>query len=343
MKTKVICADKKNGGEYRKAIDLAVSLLKSGEIAAVPTETVYGLAADAQNPDAVKKIFKAKGRPQDNPLIVHISSFDQLERAAHDIPEKVFSLTRDFWPGPLTVVLKKNPSIPDVTSGGLDTAAFRMPSHPVIRDIIKTGDILIAAPSANISGRPSGTNAADVFSDFNGLIPLILDGGVCDIGVESTVISFVSETPVLLRPGFVTVEDIESRIGKIDISPAVLGPVKSGEKAMSPGMKYKHYSPDCDVFLVKGSSTDYRDFVKKNDGCGVFALCFDGEQPIKNSLCYGKENDFAEQAKNIFSALRQLDKAGAKTVYVHCPNPKGVALATYNRLIRAAAFKIIEL
>ncbi|MGN1081290.1 MAG: L-threonylcarbamoyladenylate synthase [Acutalibacteraceae bacterium] len=343
MKTELLTVNSENPGKSPRAIEKAVELLKKGETVAIPTETVYGLAADAKNAGAVKKIFKAKGRPQDNPLIVHISDYSELYEIAEDIPQIALSLAEEYWPGPLTMIFKKKSVIPDVTSGGLDTVAVRMPSHPVIREIIRQGKILIAAPSANISGRPSGTNAADVFSDFNGLIPLVLDGGECSIGVESTVISFATETPTLFRPGFITAEELEEKLGKIEVSPAVFGELKSGEKASSPGMKYKHYSPACDVYLIKGSREKYIKYVLEHNENGVYALCFDDEKPIENSISYGGKDNYAEQAKNIFAMLRRLDREGAKKVFVHCPKTDGIALATYNRLIRAAAFKIIEL
>lgn len=326
-----------------EAISLAAELLKSGEIAALPTETVYGLAADATNEKAVEKIFSAKGRPQDNPLIVHIADLSQLFEITKEVPDTALKLAEKFWPGPLTMIFKKNDKIPDVTSGGLDTVAVRMPSHPTIREIINKGHLFIAAPSANLSGKPSCTNAKDVFEDFNGKIPLIIDGGDCNIGLESTVLSLVTDLPTLFRPGFVTVEQIESVIGKIKISDAVLNPIKKGERVQSPGMKYRHYSPNARVVLVKGEHCKYCQFIKQNNKNGVFALMFEDEKPIENCLFYGKINDDKQQAKNIFSALRKMDRLGAQTVYVECPNDSGVGLATLNRLLRAAAFEIIEL
>ncbi|MBQ8533269.1 MAG: threonylcarbamoyl-AMP synthase [Clostridia bacterium] len=325
-----------------EAIITAAKLLKAGQIAALPTETVYGLAADAKNEAAVKAIFEAKGRPQDNPLIVHIADISQLYEIAAEIPDKALTLAEKFWPGPLTMIFKKKSVIPDVTSGGLDTVAVRMPSHPIMQEIIRRGNLFIAAPSANISGRPSCTNALDVFEDFNGKIPLIIDGGECNIGLESTVLSLVTDTPTLFRPGFVTVEQLEETVGKIKISEAVTSPIKQGERVQSPGMKYRHYSPNAKVVLVKGEHSKVCQFIKDKEDSGVFALMFEGEKPIDNCLFYGKREDSAEQAKNLFKRLREVDRLGAKTVYVECPSTLGVGLATFNRLIRAAAFEIVN-
>ena len=290
-----------------EAIITAAKLLKAGQIAALPTETVYGLAADAKNEAAVKAIFEAKGRPQDNPLIVHIADISQLYEIAAEIPDKALTLAEKFWPGPLTMIFKKKSVIPDVTSGGLDTVAVRMPSHPIMQEIIRRGNLFIAAPSANISGRPSWTNALDVFEDFNGKIPLIIDGGECNIGLESTVLSLVTDTPTLFRPGFVTVEQLEETVGKIKISEAVTSPIKQGERVQSPGMKYRHYSPNAKVVLVKGEHSKVCQFIKDKEDSGVFALMFEGEKPIDNCLFYGKREDSAEQAKNLFKRLREVD------------------------------------
>lgn len=325
-----------------KSIAEAIELLKAGKIVALPTETVYGLAADAKNEDAVKEIFIAKGRPQDNPLIVHIATEKQLFEIAKEVPPKALSLAKEYWPGPLTMIFKKTDVIPDLTTGGLDSVAVRMPSNPVIREIIEKSGVMIAAPSANISGRPSGTTARDVFEDFDGKIPLVLDGGECKIGIESTVISFATEIPTLFRPGFVTAEELAEKLGEIKIADAVLKPLKSGERVQSPGMKYKHYSPKAEVKLVRGSEQFFDEFFAKNSGEKVFALCFDREKKQKNMLFYGARENLAEQAKNIFSKLRETDRLGAETVYVECPCDEGVGLATLNRLLRSAGFEVIE-
>ena len=327
--------------EKQKALDECKRVLLSGEVAAIPTETVYGLAANAFNPSAVSKIFVAKGRPQDNPLIVHISEFSQLNELVKSVSEKVKRMADAFWPGPLTVILRKSEIVPDVVSGGLDTVAVRMPENEYAREIISYCGFPLAAPSANLSGSPSPTKAKYVFDDMNGRIPLIIDGGECRVGVESTVISFVTEKPRLLRPGGITVEQITAVTGEIDIDDAVLNNIKEGQTASSPGMKYKHYSPRASVTVVRGSLEDFCSFMRDKDDC--FALCFEGEEKLfKNAVSYGKKDDAASQAKRLFDALRELDELGAKKVYARCPDQSGVGLAVYNRLIRSAAFDIIE-
>ena len=324
-----------------EALAEAKRLIADGSVVAIPTETVYGLAADAFDEAAVKRIFEAKGRPADNPLIVHISDISQLPPLVTDIPEKVKIMSEKYWPGPLTMIMKKSSLVPDVTSGGLDTVAVRMPKSEYARAIIDACGVPLAAPSANLSGSPSPTDAQCVFNDMNGRIPLIIDGGECEIGVESTVISFVGETPALLRTGGITVEMIESTVGKISISDAVLNQLKDGETAASPGMKYKHYAPKAQITIVKGSFEKFYNYVKNLD---CFVLCFEGEEGhFKNAVTYGKADDSKSEAHRLFSALRELDEKGAKTVYARCPEISGLGLAVYNRLIRSAGFNIIEL
>ncbi len=323
------------------ALSQAKELILNGEVVAIPTETVYGLAANALDENAVKKIYAAKGRPSDNPLIVHISELSQLEKLVVEIPEKVRKMAEAFWPGPLTMIMKKSEVIPDITSGGLDTVAVRMPKSEYARAIISACGVPLAAPSANLSGSPSPTNAKYVSDDMNGRIPLIIDGGACEIGVESTVITFTTETPTVLRPGGVTPEIIRGVIGEIKIADAVLHELKEGETAASPGMKYKHYSPKADITIVKGSLESFCEFVKDRD---CFVLCFEGEEKyFENAVTYGRENDGLSEAQRLFDALRELDENGAQTVYARCPKTSGVGLAVYNRLIRSAGFKVIEL
>lgn len=324
-----------------EALAEAKRLIADGCVVAIPTETVYGLAANAFDEAAVKRIFEAKGRPADNPLIVHISEFSQLAPLVTEIPEKVKIMAEKYWPGPLTMIMKKSSVVPDVTSGGLDTVAVRMPKSEYARDIISACGVPLAAPSANLSGSPSPTDAQCVFDDMNGRIPLIIDGGECEIGVESTVISFVGDTPTLLRPGGITVEMIESAVGKINISDAVLNQLRDGETAASPGMKYRHYAPKAHITIVKGDFEKFYNYVKDLD---CFVLCFEGEEGhFRNAVTYGKADDSQSEAHRLFSALRELDEKGAKTVYARCPEISGLGLAVYNRLIRSAGFNIIEL
>ena len=339
METKVLPVNE-------ESIALAAELLQRGELVALPTETVYGIAADARNGEAVKKIFEAKGRPQDNPLIVHICGMEMLHGIVSEVPERARKLAAAFWPGPLTMVLPKGPEVSEVTCAGLDTVGVRMPSNPVVQAVIKRSGVAFAAPSANLSGKPSPTNAADTFVDMNGRLPLILDGGECTYGVESTVVSLVGEQPMLLRPGYVTKEQLEQALGEeVLVSHAILEKLADGEVARSPGMKYKHYAPKADVTILHGSFNAYRKYLAAHAADGVWGLCFDGEAAKLPVPCveYGAQDDPAAQAHHLFSALRELDRKGAKTVYARCPEKDGVSMAVYNRLIRAAAFRVVDL
>ncbi len=323
-------------------ITTAAEILKNGGIVAIPTETVYGLAADAFNPIAVSKIFAAKGRPQDNPLIVHISSFSQIYSLASEVPESAKSLAEKFWPGPLTMILPKKEDVPFTTSGGLDTIAVRMPSNPVTRKIIELSCPL-AAPSANISGFPSPTAFEHVLSDMDGRADAICDGGQCSVGVESTVVSLVGETPVVLRPGGITPDQLRSVLGEVQISYAVLNPMKDDERVESPGMKYKHYSPSARLTIVDGS---FDFFVQTaNDSCYDGIMCFEGEEyrfPHKKVVTFGRKDEPLTQTRRLFDALRELDEKGAGNVLVRNPSDKDVGLAVCNRLYRAAAFRFIR-
>lgn len=337
MQTRVIDIRK----DRDEALKKSAELLKSGEVVGIPTETVYGLAANALDEDAVKKIYIAKGRPSDNPLIVHISDISELSPLVAQIPEKVKIMAKRFWPGPLTMIMKKSSLIPSVTSGGLDTVAMRMPQSEYARAIIKAAGVPLAAPSANFSGSPSPTNAKYVYDDMNGRIPLIIDGGASKIGVESTVITFATDIPTVLRPGGVTVEEIRDTIGETLVADAVLHDLKEGETASSPGMKYKHYAPKADITILKGS---LEQFIEYTEGKDFFALVFEGEEKyFKNAVTYGKAHDSLSEANRLFDALRELDEKGAEKVYARCPELAGVGLAVYNRLIRSAGFNIIEL
>lgn len=329
-----------------QSIALAAQLLRDGELVALPTETVYGIAADARNGAAVKKIFEAKGRPQDNPLIVHICGMEMLHGIVAEVPERARKLAAAYWPGPLTMVLPRGPEVSEVTCAGLDTVGVRMPSHPVVQQVIRASGVAFAAPSANLSGKPSPTNAPDTLADMDGRLPLILDGGECTVGVESTVVSLVGEHPALLRPGYITLEQLEEALGEpVEVSHAILEKLQEGEVARSPGMKYKHYAPKATVTILKGNFGAYRAFLQQHAQPGTWALCFDGEGaalPVP-AIEYGAENDGASQAHRLFTALRELDKKGAQVVYARCPRSDGVSMAVYNRLIRAAAFRVVTL
>lgn len=334
MNTKILTTNESD-------LALAGEILKHGGLVAFPTETVYGLGANALDEDAVRSIYAAKGRPSDNPLIVHIAEKEDILPLVESVPPKAKALMEAFFPAPLTIILKKSPLVPKITSGGLDTVAVRMPNNPVARALIKASGCPVAAPSANTSGLPSPTKAQHVMDDMTGKIDAIIDGGDCAVGVESTVITLATDVPMILRPGAVTKEMLEAVIGEVAVSPAVLEGMKDGETAASPGMKYKHYAPKARVVLVEADKKTYARFVNSRDN--AFALCFDDDAVTVPRLTYGKENDAAEQARELFDALRQLDSLGAKKVYAHAPAKDGVSMAVYNRLIRAAAFNIIDL
>lgn len=339
MKTQVLPVNE-------ESIALAAKLLQQGELVALPTETVYGIAADARNGEAVKKIFAAKGRPQDNPLIVHIRGMEMLAGLVSAVPERAYRLAKAYWPGPLTMVMPRGPEVSDVTCAGLDTVGIRMPSNTVVQRVIERSGVAFAAPSANLSGKPSPTNAADTLADMDGRLPLILDGGESLVGVESTVVAITGEKPMLLRPGYVTREQLEAALGEeVLVSHAILEKLQDGEIVRSPGMKYKHYAPKAAITILKGSLEAYRKYVAAHAAPGVWGLCFDGEGQTLPVPCieYGSEQAPAEQAHKLFTALRELDKAGAAVAYARCPGVDGVSMAVYNRLIRAAAFRVVEL
>ena len=326
-----------------EAAQAAAEILKKGGLVAIPTETVYGLAANALDGEAVKKIFEAKGRPQDNPLIVHVQSLDEIPPLVKKVDERLYDLAREFWPGPLTVIMEKSSLIPDEVSAGLDTVAVRMPSNPCAREIIAKCGFPLAAPSANASGRPSPTRAEHVIGDLGGRIDAVVDGGECDVGVESTVVTLVTDPPTLLRPGGVTPADLERVLGKIEISHAVFEKLREGEKASSPGMKYKHYAPRAQVTIIKGSFEKYEKFLKAHNE-EICAVCFKGEgRYFDKSIEYGSKNSSLSQAHDLFDALRKVDETGCKKAFVRCPSSDGVGLAVFNRLIRSAAFRIIDL
>ncbi len=338
MDTKLLTASE-------ESVKLAGEMILSGQVIAMPTETVYGLAADAFNGTAVAKIFEAKGRPQDNPLIVHISDVCQVKLLARAFPDKAKKLAEKFWPGPLTMILPKQHEIPDEVTCGLDTVGIRFPSDEIARAIIASAGKPLAAPSANRSGSPSPTTAQHVFKDMDGRIPLIIDGGECEVGLESTVITLATEIPMLLRPGAVTLEQLENAIGKVNIADAVLNELSGNEKPASPGMKYKHYSPEAEVIILDGALDSVINYINENHENGDFVLCFEGEEKLFDIpfVTYGSADDALSQSHKLFSALRELDELGAKRVFARCPSSDGVGLAVLNRLLRAAGFRIITL
>lgn len=329
-------------GKKPEDIQKAGAILRQGGLVAIPTETVYGLAGNALDGSTVKKIYAAKGRPSDNPLIVHISHVDQLAPLVREVPEAAKQLAQAFWPGPLTIILPKSDRIPRETSGGLETVAVRCPSHPIARAVIEAAGVPLAAPSANLSGKPSPTTFRHVQEDLTGRVDALLDGGDCAVGVESTVLTLAEGTPRILRPGGITLAQLRQVLGQVEVDPAVLHRLAEGKRAASPGMKYKHYSPAAQVVIVDASPEEYRDYV--NSKGDAWALCFQEDEPYLQVPCisYGSRYDGASQAHKLFTSLHQLDEKGAKKVYARMPSKRGVGLAVYNRLIRAAGFTVIN-
>ena len=326
------------------SVQAAAQLLKEGEVVGIPTETVYGLAANAFDEQAVAKIFKAKGRPADNPLIVHISSLDMLSELVAKIPPLALKCAEKFWPGPLTMIMPKSDKLPEITSGGLDTVGIRMPSHKTARAIIEESGLPLAAPSANLSGSPSPTTAQHVFNDMNGKIPCILDGNFSAVGVESTVISFEDNAVRILRPGFISAEDLKEITDNVIIDKGVLQMLDPNAVAASPGMKYKHYSPKADITIIDGDLHGFRNYVSQHAEPNLWCMTF-SDDDVKgidvNAISYGETDE--QQAQKLFYTLRELDKVAAKKVYARCPNKSGVGLAVYNRLLRAAGFQVLKL
>lgn len=328
-------------------LEKAAALLRKGELVAIPTETVYGLAADALNGDAVRRIFEAKGRPADNPLIVHIASFEAWEPLVTRIPETARRLAEAYWPGPLTLILPHAACIPETVSAGLPTVAVRFPSHPVAQAIIRLTSRPLAAPSANRSGIPSPTTAGHVLADMAGRIAAVVDGGSCGVGVESTVVDMSGPVPRLLRPGGVTLSMLQAVVGEVLVDPAVTHALAKDAVAASPGMKYKHYAPAAHVVLVRGTPAAYAAYVNAQAAARpgeITAMCFDGEEAGLTVPCvtYGRREDPAGQAQRLFDALRSLDERGAREVLAACPSEEGMGLAVYNRMLRASGFEVVD-
>lgn len=331
----------------------AVNFLKNDEVVAIPTETVYGLAANALCEKAVKKIFIAKGRPSDNPLIVHISNLNMTKFLVKNFDRIPFAkeLAENFWPGPLTMILPKTDLIPKVTSGGLDTVAIRFPSHPIIQKIISEAGFPLAAPSANLSGSPSPTNFEHVFNDMNGKIAAIIKYENCKFGVESTIINLCSDIPKIMRPGNVTIEKISKIIPNVEIDKAVCEKFISENsipEVICPGVKYRHYAPKTRLTIINSNQSEFLNFVKNNQKNNIVALCFEEDKKFMDEfkipyIIYGSEKNSESQAKNLFTSLRECDNFGANIIYARCPKKDGVGLAVFNRLLRAAEFNILNL
>ena len=323
----------------------AAEIIKNGGLVAIPTETVYGLGANGLDENAVAKIFEAKGRPQDNPLILHISGPEQIELFCHHIPQKAYDLAEAFWPGPLTIVLPAKECVPKRTTGGLSTVAVRCPDHAAAREIIRLAGVPIAAPSANISGKPSTTTAAHVLHDHDGKIDMIVDGGACRVGVESTIVDLTEERPRLLRPGGIGPEELIAVLGDLVVDKAVTDEVSKDEIVKAPGMKYRHYAPQEPVVIVSGSREKAAAYIRSHFEPGDRVLCFEEELPLYEGcapLSYGREADVNTLSAGLFAALRELDDPKIHQVYARCPVGGGVAYAVQNRLKKAAAFHIVD-
>ena len=331
--------------EIEDKISAAAKLLREGGLVAVPTETVYGLGANGLDGEAVKKIFAAKGRPQDNPLIIHVTGPQWLPRYCAEVPPLAYVLARKFWPGPLTMILKRREIVPDETTAGLDTVGVRCPNHPVTLAIIREAGVPIAAPSANTSGRPSCTTAQDVLEDMDGKIDGIVDGGPCTVGVESTILDLTCDPPRLLRPGGLPLEDLERLIGHIDVDKAVTRALGEGEKPKAPGMKYRHYAPKAPVTVVTGAPEKSAREIQRRASPQAGIICFDEYAHLfagHEVHTLGPSNDKLTQAQRVFDALRTFDNSSVPEIFAQCPDNRGLGLAIGNRLKKAAGFHVVE-
>lgn len=348
MGTKVVKVD--SADIDGKGIAEAAELIRSGGLVAFPTETVYGLGANALEPEASRKIYAAKGRPSDNPLIVHIADFSDLERIAAEIPPQAEVLAKAFWPGPLTMVVWKNDRVPYETTGGMDTVAVRMPAHPVALSLIRESGCLIAAPSANTSGKPSPTEAAHVIRDMDGRIPMILDGGTVGIGIESTIIDLTEEVPMVLRPGYITVDMLSGVLGsEVRLDPGIIA-ADSAKKPKAPGMKYKHYAPSADLTLVEGEADavvaeiNRKILMAQQKGlrAGVIAT---EETKEKYRADYvvsvGARRDEDAIARRLYKILREFDDVDVDVIYSESFAASGVGQAIMNRLLKAAGYQVL--
>lgn len=337
--------DLRNSTELH-GIEAAASVIKSGGLVLFPTETVYGLGANGLDEDAVKNIFVAKGRKQDNPLILHVSSFEMVDEIAQNISDIEKKLMDAFWPGPFTIVLDKKDIVPTCVTGGLDTVGVRMPSNKIAHELIKLSNLPIAAPSANISGKPSGTNLQDIFGELADKVDFIIDGGECKVGVESTVVRVVNNIPVILRPGGITPEMIQEVVGVVEVDKHILGKIEEGEKVMSPGMKYRHYAPNSKCILVyseendklvnkiKEITSEYKNplIISSTENKNLYN--------IQNVIDMGSKNNLSEIAQNIFTILRKVDSYNPDIVVIEGVPNDGIGLAIMNRLIRACEYNL---
>ena len=329
----------------KNAVAEAAAILRRGGLLGIPTETVYGLGADALNEDAVRRIFEAKGRPQDNPLIIHVPSADWLERYCQNVPPAAYRLAERFWPGPLTMILPRRDIVPLRTTGGLETVGVRCPDHPVTLAIIEAAGVPVAAPSGNTSGRPSPTTAQHMMEDMMGRIDGIVDGGPCAVGVESTIIDLTVQPPRLLRPGGLPLEALEQVLGEVAVDDAVRRKMGEGERPRAPGMKYRHYAPKAAVTVVAGPARRSAAYIREHLPQGAGVICFDEYAPLFTGHIVhrlGSVDDKLAQAQHVFDALRTFDDTDVMEIYAQCPDESGLGLAVSNRLKKAAGFHVAD-
>lgn len=350
METRVIPVSREH--LQKKDVAEAAQLLREGELVAFPTETVYGLGGDALRPDAARRIYEAKGRPSDNPLIVHIADTDALPVLARNIPKNAYALAKRFWPGPMTIILHKKKIVPDATTGGLPTVAIRMPSDPVAVMLIRESGVYIAAPSANASGRPSPTRADHVYEDLKGRIPMILDGGDVPIGLESTIVDLTGRIPMVLRPGYITIEQLREVLPKVEYDPAILKRVRDDSiVAKAPGMRYRHYAPKGELTIYEGDLAAVTERVRKEaeakiaQGYRVAVLASEETKGCYEGLTVRSVGDREEEATvaaHLFETLREFDDMGAEYIFGECFPSAGVGAAVMNRLMKAAGYRIVQ-
>ena len=349
MITDIVKVDPERLNNYENDIKKAAEIIKAGGLVAFPTETVYGLGGDGTNPNAAKKIYSAKGRPSDNPLIIHIAVPSDAEKYTYTC-DTYYKLAERFMPGPITVVLNARENVPSDTRGGLSTVAVRCPSNPIAHRLIELAGVPIAAPSANLSGSPSPTDASHVIKDMQGRIDMIIDGGRCDIGLESTIVKIEDDgSMVLLRPGRITVDELAC-IAPISLADAVTDKLADGQVALSPGMKYRHYAPTSPLVLLDGELTDVVAYIKGESLNKTAILCYTDDKdkvaeelPDADIFILGARDNINEQAHQLFAILREADGVNYDKIYAPLPSKEGVGLALYNRMIRAAAHTVINL
>jgi len=347
METRLFRTDKPDGSIDNEVFMQCADIIKNGGLVAFPTETVYGLGGNAFDAEVSKKIYAAKGRPSDNPLIVHIAKIEDLYKVAAYVPENAVKLAEKFWPGPLTMILKKNSIVPDETTGGLDTVAVRMPSHPGALRFIEAAGVPIAAPSANASGRPSPTLAEHVMQDLEGRIEAVIDGGAVDIGLESTIVDVSAEVPVLLRPGFITTEMLSEILGKVDRDPTLDKGVSDGMKPKAPGMMYRHYAPKGDMMIVSGITqkviSKINELVKNYNPEDTAVITTEENKDLYDGcrvFCMGRRNDEESVAKQLYNVLRKMDDNNIRHIFVESFEDGELSDAIMNRLIKAAGYKV---